>query len=562
MRSLQRLISTANNSLVLLFIIPFFIGSILTGCSSNRLQRSALPCPLPPPAPSCQPEDYNVVSIDTSKVVNGVKMSLKRVVGASSLKNEWALLPIGTINMLLEGEDAASSVYTPVKRTAVDRVEKVQFSNSDVGAYYTYGTIIEPSAVMGDASVAVVALQNNSITSVHPSADELITVNSNVYWDGHPTVSSDGRFLVFASDRRGTTGGTDLWYSVRTATSWSVPQILEGGVNTPCDELSPFIVAKDSIMLFASAGHSTVGGYDLFEVVLHRNGNTLTAGTPRNLGQPLNSRFDELFPRSVDTSTMYFSSNRPRPDEEKPADFDVFVLAPFAYREQVPIQQPRRLATVTGTVINQNTNNPVADADVTATDVSTHQIVGSTSTDTAGDYQLSIPVETEVEISAQAPDLFFDEMSVVVPEYAANDTFRITKPFVLPEIFVLRVNFPTAVFDNPYEFTLDSNGVETKQTWQQSLDMLASNVKMSGKRLKKLVLIGHTDDVDDDASNMTLGKNRVNFVMDELQNRGIERTLLEGRSAGESMLPARRKDEPIELWRKRARRVELVKVMQ
>lgn len=546
----------------MLFIIPFIISALLTGCSSYRPQRSALPCPLPPPAPPCQPEEYNVVSIDTSKVLGGMKRSLKRVVGASSLKNEWALLPIGIIDMLLEGEDAASSVYTPVRRTAVDRVEKVQSSNANVGTHSAYATIVDANAVMGDASIAAVALRSSSITSVQPSAAELISVNTSVFWDGHPTVSADGRFLVFASDRPGTIGGTDLWYSVRTGTSWSVPQILEGGVNTPCDELSPFIVANDSIMLFSSAGHASVGGYDLFEVALHRNGNTLSAGTPRNLGQPLNSRFDELFPRSVDTSTMYFSSNRPRLSQEAPADFDVFVLAPFASREQVPIQQPKQLATVTGTVINQNTNNPVPDADVTATDASTHKIIGSTTTDTAGDYQLSVPVETEVEISAQAPDLFFDEMRVVVPEYAANDTFQIAKPFVLPEIFVLRVNFPTAVFDNPYDYTLDSNGAETKQTWQQSLDMLATNVKMSGKRLKKLVLIGHTDDVDDDASNMTLGKNRVNFVMDELQKRGVERSLLEGRSAGESMLPDRRNDEHIELWRKRARRVELVKVLQ
>lgn len=562
MRLQHRLISTGRSSPVALFIILLIAGGLLAACSSERLHSSALPCPLPPPSPPCQPEEYDVVSIDTSKTVNGIKWSLKRVIGASSLKNEWALLPIGTVDMVLEGEDAVSSVYTPVKRTAIDRVERTQSSKAKIGADTAYGTVVEPNAVMGDASVTLLELHNSAITPVPTAAAELMSVNTNVYWDGHPTVTPDGRFLVFVSDRPGSTGGTDLWYCVRKGATWSVPRILEGGVNTPCDELSPFIVASDSIMFFASAGHATAGGYDVFEVPLHQNGDALRAGTPRNLGQPINSRYDELFPRSMDKSTMYFSSNRPRPSQQNPADFDVFVFAPFASREQALPQQPKQYATVTGTVINQNTNNPVANADVTATDANTNKIVGTTTTDTAGDYELSVPVETEVEISAQAPDLFYDGMRIVVPSAAANDTFRIAKPFVLPEIFILRVNFPTAVFDNPYEHTLDSNGIETAQTWQQALDMLATNVAMSGKRLKKLVLIGHTDDVDDDASNMTLGKNRVNFVMDELEKRGINRMILEGRSAGESMLPAHRRDEPVELWRKRARRVELVKVMQ
>ena len=61
---------------------------------------------------------------------------------------------------------------------------------------------------------------------------------------------------------------------------------------------------------------------------------------------------------------------------------------------------------------------------------------------------------------------------------------------------------------------------------------------------------------------MVLGRNRVNFIMDELVARGVDRDRMEGRSAGETLLPERRPGESIDLWRKRARRVELVKVLQ
>jgi outer membrane protein OmpA-like peptidoglycan-associated protein len=170
---------------------------------------------------------------------------------------------------------------------------------------------------------------------------------------------------------------------------------------------------------------------------------------------------------------------------------------------------------------------------------------------------MDVPAGKPVDIQAQTPEMFFDKVRVAVP-----DSGSISQPLALPITFVLRVNFPTAIFDAPYEHTLDSNGMETVHTWQGDLDALAANVKISGPRLKRLVLIGHTDDVDTDENNLVLGRNRVNFIIDQLVARGVDRSLLEGRSAGESLLPGRRKDESLIMWRKRARRVELVKVME
>jgi outer membrane protein OmpA-like peptidoglycan-associated protein len=61
---------------------------------------------------------------------------------------------------------------------------------------------------------------------------------------------------------------------------------------------------------------------------------------------------------------------------------------------------------------------------------------------------------------------------------------------------------------------------------------------------------------------MILGRRRVEFIMAQLRDRGVDPALMEGRSAGEKMLPKRRAGESIDLWRKRCRRVELVKVME
>jgi len=339
---------------------------------------------------------------------------------------------------------------------------------------------------------------------------------------------------------------------------------VEGGVNTPCDELSPMF-AGDSVVVFASAGHKTVGGYDLFAADIVRTADGITLSTPRNLGTPINTEFDELFPVWVDGHSLYYGSDQPREAGGQRKDFDVFVLSSRVIADAKPkppvAQKPRR-ATVTGTVVNQQTQQPVADADVTAREAESREVVASTTTDTAGNYAMDVPVGTPIDIAAQAPDLFYEEKRITVEPERVNDTVHLEQPIAIPVVLVLRVNFPTAVYDDPYPNTLDSNGAQTSQTWQEALDLLSRNVALSGEKLNRLVLIGHTDDVDTDESNMILGRNRVNFIMDELVKRGVSRALMEGRSAGETLLPDKRPGESIDLWRKRARRVELVKVFQ
>ena len=535
----------------------------MLGCITQRVSRSVAPCPLPPPPPPCSPTQFDAVTVDTHAVANGTQWQLVRVEGANTPVHEWALLPYADADMLLSGRNAAVSRYDVVKRVETDRIELKTLSSFPPEHYIT---VVASDAITGDASIAK-AQYNTATNSIDAVIDEQASpLSVGFSWDGHPTVSKNGRFVVFASDRKSSMGGTDLWYAVRQGTGWTTPQLLSGGVNTPCDELSPFFTSNDSTLLFSSAGHSAVGGYDMFEVDVTINGNELRTGSPRNIGKPLNSEFDELFPRSAENGTFYFSSDRPKENSTDRKDFDVFVLQRVKRTTPLPPPPPpakkvKPTTVVTGTVVDQQTQLPVPDANVTARDILNNEVVGQTRTDTAGEYAINVPVETQLEISAQAPDLFFDEVRVILPEYAANDTFNIEKPLALPEVFVLRVNFPTAIFDAPYQHTLDSNGVETWQNWEEALDLLARNVKVSGARLIKLLLIGHTDDVDDDSSNMVLGKNRVNFVMDELVKRGVRRELLEGRSAGESMLLSRRSSESVDLWRKRSRRVELVKVM-
>ncbi|MCX6141225.1 MAG: hypothetical protein NTX15_10435 [Candidatus Kapabacteria bacterium] len=497
------------------------IALMAASCQAPYYKRNAAACPIPPPPPACKPGTFSTITYDS---------------------------------------------YRGMTLVAVDTV--MQRSDDDVARGLFIATEVRPGAIMGDASL---------VRSGTPLEEPL---NLPLYWDGHATISPNGQWMVFASDRPGSIGGTDLWCTRITPQGFGPVHLCGGVVNTPCDEISPQFTPDGSAILFSSAGHATVGGYDIFKANFRTEADSLVVTTVENIGIPINTTYDEIFPVQKDETTLYYGSNQLRQGAPQRRDFDVYVLhrvtlgAPVQSRIKVaavteppaippplPTITPQR-ATITGVVVNQQTQEPVIGAEVTARERTTRVVISSTRTDSSGRYELDVPVDTPVDVSAQSSDLFYDGFQVNIPKEKQNDTIVRDTPIALPITYILRVNFPTSIFDKPYDNTLDSNGVETDQMWTSALDELAANVRSSISRLKRLVLIGHTDDVDSDASNMKLGKQRVEFTINELVKRGIPMNLMEGRSAGERLKPNKRPGEPIDTWRKRCRRVELVKVLQ
>ena len=124
---------------------------------------------------------------------------------------------------------------------------------------------------------------------------------------GHPCVAPGGKRLYFVSDRAGGQGGTDIWYCDNLGNQWGVPQNLGPKVNTPGNEMFPF-VSGDSVLYFTSDTHPGLGGYDLFYCRLTPSG----PGAVINLGYPINTRYDDRnMILLADDSTGFFVSDRP-----------------------------------------------------------------------------------------------------------------------------------------------------------------------------------------------------------------------------------------------------------
>lgn len=133
-----------------------------------------------------------------------------------------------------------------------------------------------------------------------------LNIYSSNYSIGHPALSANDSVLYFVSDMPGGYGGTDLYKSfLDNHGKWSDPVNLGKPVNTEGNELFPYI-DQEGTFYFSSDGHPGFGGLDLFRT-------QLGSSTVENLGAPVNSAFDD-FGIALDNTCKegFISSNRRR----------------------------------------------------------------------------------------------------------------------------------------------------------------------------------------------------------------------------------------------------------
>ena len=136
-------------------------------------------------------------------------------------------------------------------------------------------------------------------------ATELKLTRDTLSAYAHPAVSPDGQWLYFTSNMPGGQGGYDIW-RVRLTTS-GVGGVENVGVpvNTPGDELFPTF-RPNGDLYFSSDGHEGMGGLDIY--IAHPDSTRWTIEHP---GYPLNSQGDD-FGMTFEglLNKGFFSSNR------------------------------------------------------------------------------------------------------------------------------------------------------------------------------------------------------------------------------------------------------------
>jgi len=116
-------------------------------------------------------------------------------------------------------------------------------------------------------------------------------INSPAY-ETHASISSIGDMLYFTSNREGGYGGMDIYGCARYEDgTFGTPFNLGEIINTKYDEETPFLI-NDSLLFFSSQGHDNMGEFDVFFSKLNENKDWTT---PVNMAPPVNLTGDDLF---------------------------------------------------------------------------------------------------------------------------------------------------------------------------------------------------------------------------------------------------------------------------
>lgn len=364
-------------------------------------------------------------------------------------------------------------------------------------------------------------------------------VNSGA-WEGQPSFSIDGKTLYFVSNRKGGFGGMDIWKTTFDGGRWSEPVNLGPDINTPGDEMSPFIHYDDHTLYFASNGHIGMGGMDIFvsRRLMSEQPNEHKWSKPENLGFPINTAGDESS-LVVDASAhkAYFSSDRPG----GLGKLDIYCF-------ELP-SEARPLVTdcYKGVVSNAKNGSPVG-SDIRIVDLLTGTTVANTSSDaTTGQYIISLPSGHRYAFHVSAKGYLFHSLNVDDndnPESRKNKEINIKlNPIEAGSSIALRnIFFETG----KAELLAESHFELTKL-----VELMKNNPEL------KVEIGGHTDNVGSVEANKKLSAARAKAVYDHLMANGIEASRLSFRGYGETK-PMASNDTP--QGRAENRRVEM-KVM-
>ncbi len=127
------------------------------------------------------------------------------------------------------------------------------------------------------------------------------------YWDGHPSLTLDGRYMYFHSSRPGTYGSRDIWVAENINGVWQEPVNLGPNINSDAIDYNPSISVDGQSLMFASDRSGGHGNKDLY-IARKIDGVWQPA---ENMGPNINSNFDDSHPSfSYTGKYVFFASMR------------------------------------------------------------------------------------------------------------------------------------------------------------------------------------------------------------------------------------------------------------
>lgn len=326
--------------------------------------------------------------------------------------------------------------------------------------------------------------------------------NNAEYSVGHPAISESGDTLLFTSDMPGGFGATDIYMSVRKSGKWSAPVNLGSQVNTSGKDEFPFITGNsysERFLIFASTGHNSKGGFDLFYKSLND-----PKGEVYQFPEPINSTSDDFamnLPENVEFG--YMTSNRPGTGND-----DIYRLTfnkYLEYLQKILVLDAKTWMPIPGALVNFcNKKSEKSGSD------------GLTS--------FSFKKNSVCNITASAFGYKDNSKLITIASPKQGTVLRDT-------IFLSMIVNEKIVLKNIY-YDFDKWDILPESA--KELDLLVSLTK--GNPEMKVELSSHTDARGSQLYNMKLSQLRAQAAVDYVVSKGIDKLKVKGTGYGESQL--------------------------
>jgi peptidoglycan-associated lipoprotein len=337
--------------------------------------------------------------------------------------------------------------------------------------------------------------------------EESLGIASDSVVIAHPAISKDALTLYFVSDMEGSTktpdgkNSKDIWMVTRSDAQgkWSSPVNLGLPINTPGDEVFPFAHA-DGSLYFSSNGKIGMGGLDIYKARKTETGQWEI----ENMKYPINSSSDDfgiIFENMRESG--YFSSSRKGKGND---DIYSFLLPPLKF-------------SIIGTVKNEKNDEVIPEALVKS--IGSDGITLETNTARDGSFRFTLKPGTDYVFIAEKKGFLKGKERESTKGISQSTEFR-------TQIYLASVEIPIEL-ENIF-FDLDKADLRPES--MVSLDRLVETLNDNPTIV--IELGSHTDFRATDEYNNDLSRRRAQSVVNYLIEKGIARDRLVAKGYGET----------------------------
>lgn len=374
--------------------------------------------------------------------------------------------------------------------------------------------------------------------------EEPVHMNKNIntkYHESSVSLSFDGKRLYFVSDKESGYGDRDIYYSeIDVNGEWGPAKNIGPEINSKYGEDGVFMHPDGVTLYFASKGHGSMGGYDIFKTSLI-NGKW---ETPVNLGYPINGPDDDVFfVVSGSGNRAYFASAKPGGLGEK----DIYKIT-FLGPEKQPLLNTQdqliaargnaisnlktesavevksaKLTILKGVISDEKSKKPIESAIELIDNEKNIVLATFKSNSSTGKYLVTLPSGKNYGLAVKSSGYLFHSENFNLPETADFQEFNI-------DITLKKMEVGSSIVLKNIFFDFDKSTIrpESHNELNRLIKLLKDNPGL------KIELSSHTDNIGSDEYNTRLSFARSNSVVDYLIAKGISPARLIPKGYGES----------------------------